>query len=30
VRVFDRRPRVEYDPDGPRREVWQSFTLAAG
>ncbi|MGV0849966.1 carboxylesterase/lipase family protein [Mycolicibacterium phlei] len=28
VRVFDRRPRVEFDPDGPRREVWQSFTLA--
>ena len=28
VRVFDRRPRVEYDPHASRREAWEGFTLA--
>jgi para-nitrobenzyl esterase len=28
VKVFDRRPRVEYDPHASRREVWEGFTLA--
>ena len=28
VRVFDRRPRVEYDPHASRREAWAGFTLA--
>jgi para-nitrobenzyl esterase len=28
VKVFDRRPRVEFDPHASRREVWEGFTLA--
>ncbi|EKF23455.1 alpha/beta hydrolase fold family protein [Mycolicibacterium hassiacum DSM 44199] len=28
VLVFDRRPRVEHDPDGRRREAWEGFSLA--
>jgi para-nitrobenzyl esterase len=28
VRVFDRHPRVEYDPDGDRRRAWEGFSLA--
>jgi para-nitrobenzyl esterase len=28
VRVFDRRPRIEYDPDAARRQAWEGFTLA--
>ncbi|MGV0744740.1 carboxylesterase/lipase family protein [Mycolicibacterium sp. XJ870] len=28
VYVFDRRPRVEYDPDAERRCAWEGFTLA--
>ena len=27
VKVFDRRPRVEYDPHADRREAWEGFTL---
>lgn len=27
VRVFDRNPRVEYDPDAHRRQAWQGFPL---
>ncbi|MEO3759228.1 carboxylesterase/lipase family protein [Mycobacterium sp. B14F4] len=29
VRVFDRRPRVEYDPHAARRQAWEGFSLAA-
>ena len=29
VMVFDRRPRVEYDPHADRRQAWEGFTLAA-
>jgi para-nitrobenzyl esterase len=29
VMVFDRRPRVEYDPHSARRQAWQGFSLAA-
>lgn len=29
VRVFDRRPRIEYDPHADRRQAWEGFTLAA-
>jgi para-nitrobenzyl esterase len=29
VMVFDRRSRVEYDPDAERRRAWEGFTLAA-
>jgi para-nitrobenzyl esterase len=28
VKVFDRRPRVEYDPHADRRKAWEGFTLA--
>lgn len=28
VLVFDRRPRVEYDPRAERRQAWEGFTLA--
>ncbi len=28
VRVFDRRPRVEYDPHAARRQAWEGFSLA--
>ncbi len=28
VRVFDRRPRVEYDPHADRRQAWEWFSLA--
>jgi para-nitrobenzyl esterase len=28
VKVFDRKPRVEFDPHASRREVWEGFTLA--
>lgn len=28
VFVFDRRPRVEYDPRAVRRQAWEGFTLA--
>lgn len=28
VYVFDRTPRVEYDPDADRRLAWEGFTLA--
>ena len=28
VRVFDRRPRVEYDPHADRRQAWEGFSLA--
>lgn len=28
VRVFDARPRVEYDPHAARRQAWAGFTLA--
>jgi para-nitrobenzyl esterase len=30
VMVFDRRPRVEYDPHADRREAWEGFKLATG
>ncbi len=30
VFVFDRRPRVEYDPRAVRRQAWEGFTLAEG
>ncbi len=26
--VFDRRPRVEYDPHADRRQAWEGFSLA--
>ena len=29
VQVFDRRPRVEYDPHADRRQAWEGFSLAA-
>jgi para-nitrobenzyl esterase len=29
VKVFDRRPRVEYDPHAERRQAWEGFSLAA-
>ena len=29
VRVFDHRPRIEYDPHAARREAWEGFSLAA-
>ncbi|TFV59461.1 carboxylesterase/lipase family protein [Mycobacterium sp. PS03-16] len=29
VRVFDRKPRLEFDPDADRRTAWEGFTLAA-
>jgi para-nitrobenzyl esterase len=29
VMVFDRNPRVEYDPHADRRLAWEGFTLAA-
>jgi para-nitrobenzyl esterase len=29
VLVFDRKPRVEYDPHADRRRAWEGFTLAA-
>jgi para-nitrobenzyl esterase len=28
VQVFDRRPRIEYDPHADRREAWADFSLA--
>jgi para-nitrobenzyl esterase len=28
VRVFDRHPRVEYDPHAARRQAWEGFSLA--
>jgi para-nitrobenzyl esterase len=28
VRVFDSRPRVEFDPHADRRQAWEGFTLA--
>ena len=28
VKVFDRRPRVEYDPHADRRQAWEGFSLA--
>jgi para-nitrobenzyl esterase len=28
VMVFDRNPRIEYDPHADRRQAWESFTLA--
>jgi para-nitrobenzyl esterase len=30
VMVFDRRPRVEYDPHAHRRQAWEGFSLATG
>jgi len=27
VRVIDRRPRIEYDPDAERRRAWEGFSL---
>jgi para-nitrobenzyl esterase len=30
VMVFDRRPRVEYDPHAARRQAWEGFSLATG
>jgi para-nitrobenzyl esterase len=30
VMVFDRRPRVEYDPHADRRQAWEGFQLATG
>jgi para-nitrobenzyl esterase len=30
VMVFDRRPRIEYDPHADRRLAWEGFTLATG
>jgi para-nitrobenzyl esterase len=30
VMVFDRRPRVEYDPHADRRQAWEGFKLATG
>lgn len=30
VMVFDRRPRIEYDPHAARRQVWEEFSLATG
>jgi para-nitrobenzyl esterase len=29
VMVFDKRSRVEYDPDAERRRAWEGFTLAS-
>ena len=29
VMVFDRRPRVEYDPHADRRQAWEGFSFAA-
>jgi para-nitrobenzyl esterase len=29
VRVFDRRPRIEYDPHADRRQAWEGFSVAA-
>lgn len=29
VMVFDRRSRLEFDPDSDRRQAWEGFTLAA-
>ncbi|MDT5017455.1 MAG: para-nitrobenzyl esterase [Mycobacterium sp.] len=29
VKIFDHRPRVEYDPHVARRQAWEGFTLAA-
>ncbi|ULE32245.1 carboxylesterase/lipase family protein [Mycobacterium sp. IDR2000157661] len=29
VQVFDRRPRIEYDPHAARRQAWEGFSLAA-
>jgi para-nitrobenzyl esterase len=28
VKVFDHRPRIEYDPHASRREAWEGFSLA--
>ncbi len=28
VRVFDHRPRIEYDPHAERRQAWEGFSLA--
>jgi para-nitrobenzyl esterase len=28
--VFDRRPRVEYDPYADRRQAWEGFSLVTG
>jgi para-nitrobenzyl esterase len=28
VRIFDRRPRIEHDPDADRRQAWAGFSLA--
>lgn len=28
VMVFDRRPRIEYDPHADRRQAWEGFSLA--
>jgi para-nitrobenzyl esterase len=28
VRVFDRRPRGEFDPHADRRQAWEGFSLA--
>jgi para-nitrobenzyl esterase len=30
VMVFDRRPRVEYDPYADRRQAWEGFSLVTG
>jgi para-nitrobenzyl esterase len=30
VMVFDRRPRIEYDPHADRRQAWEGFSLATG
>jgi para-nitrobenzyl esterase len=30
VMVFDRRPRVEYDPHADRRQAWEGFSFATG
>ncbi|TPG33518.1 carboxylesterase/lipase family protein [Mycolicibacterium hodleri] len=29
VMIFDRKSRLEYDPNGHRRQAWEGFTLAA-
>jgi para-nitrobenzyl esterase len=29
VKIFDRRPHVEYDPHAERRQAWEGFSLAA-
>ncbi|MFC3777016.1 carboxylesterase/lipase family protein [Mycolicibacterium holsaticum] len=30
VMVFDRRPRIEFDPHAARRQAWEGFSLATG